>query len=174
METADHQNKPDMANSKAQEMYDRKGVDAILDVPTSSAALTVADVAKEKKKLYFNIGAGTTDLTGKSCNRYTFHYAYDTYMLANGTGTGSPRTAARTGTSSTRTTRSGRTWRSVLRRHHAAGGRWSPRTRRRSRTPTALPFLLKAPALNPKPDVLGTMQAGGELVNVVKQYNDSS
>src|SRR5262249_32938112 len=57
-----------------------------LDVPTSSAALKVADVAKEKKKLYFNISAATTDLTGKSCNKYTFHYAYDTYMLANGTG----------------------------------------------------------------------------------------
>ena len=69
VETADHQNKPDIANSKAAEMYDRKGVDIILDVPTSSAALKVADVAKEKKKLYFNIGAATTDLTGKSCNK---------------------------------------------------------------------------------------------------------
>ncbi len=85
--TADHQNKPDVANSKAAELYDRQGVDTILDVPTSSAALAVADVAKEKKKLYFNISAATTDLTGKSCNKYTFHYAYDTYMLANGTGT---------------------------------------------------------------------------------------
>src|SRR5688572_29201150 len=55
VETADHQNKPDVANSKAQEMFDRQGVDLILDVPTSSAALRVADVAKEKKKLYFNI-----------------------------------------------------------------------------------------------------------------------
>ena len=86
VETADHQNKPDVANTKAAEMYDRLGVDAILDVPTSSAALKVADVAKEKKKLYFNISGATTDLTGKSCNKYTFHYAYDTYMLANGTG----------------------------------------------------------------------------------------
>ena len=77
--TADHQNKPDVANTRAAEMYDRSGVDAILDVPTSSAALTVADIAKQKKKLYFNISAATTDLTGKSCNKYTFHYAYDTY-----------------------------------------------------------------------------------------------
>jgi len=85
IESADHQNKPDVANAKAAELYDRKQVDAILDVPTSSAALKVADVAKEKKKLYFNISAATTDLTGKSCNKYTFHYAYDTAMLANGT-----------------------------------------------------------------------------------------
>src|SRR5207249_3824716 len=60
--------------------------DLILDVPTSSAALAIADVAKNQKKLYMNVTAATTDLTGKSCNKYTFHYAYDTYMLAQGTG----------------------------------------------------------------------------------------
>src|SRR3954452_11302671 len=85
--SVDHQNKPDIANSKAQELYDRQQADVILDVPTSSAALAVANVAKAKKKLYFNVGAATTELTGKQCNKYTFHYAYDTFMLANGTGT---------------------------------------------------------------------------------------
>ena len=174
METADHQNKPDVANSKAQEMYDRKGVDLILDVPTSSAALEVADVAKEKKKLYFNIGAATTDLTGKSCNKYTFHYAYDTYMLANGTG-------------KTTTEQIGKNWyilypnyafgqdmeKSFSTAITAAGGTVV------GKDATPFPnardfstFLLKAPNLNPKPDVLGTMQAGGDLVNVVKQYNE--
>src|SRR5687768_8364537 len=73
VETADHQNKPDVANTKSAEMYDRKAVDALLDVPTSSAAEKVADVAKEKKKLYFNISAATTTLTGAKCNKYTFH-----------------------------------------------------------------------------------------------------
>lgn len=175
VETADHQNKPDVANSKAQEMYDRKGVDLILDVPTSSAALKVADVAKEKKKLYFNIGAATTDLTGKSCNKYTFHYAYDTYMLANGTG-------------KTTTEQIGKNWyilypnyafgqdmeKSFSTAITAAGGKVVgkdgapfPNTSGDFST-----FLLKAPNLNPKPDVLGTMQAGAELVNVVKQYNE--
>ncbi|MBG6103682.1 ABC transporter substrate-binding protein [Micromonospora vinacea] len=175
VETADHQNKPDVANSKAQEMYDRKGVDLILDVPTSSAALKVADVAKEKKKLYFNIGAATTDLTGKSCNKYTFHYAYDTYMLANGTG-------------KTTTEQIGKNW-YILYPNYAFGqdmeksfstaitaaggtvvgkdGAPFPNTSGDFST-----FLLKAPNLNPKPDVLGTMQAGAELVNVVKQYNE--
>ena len=84
--TADHQNKPDIANTKAQEMYDRQKADIILDVPTSSAALAVAGVAKAKKKLYINITAGSTALTGAQCNKYTFHYAYDTWMLAHGTG----------------------------------------------------------------------------------------
>jgi len=70
---ADHQNKPDVANSKAQEMYDRQNVDVILDVPNSAAGLAVATQAKAKKKLYINTGAGTTALTGAQCNKYTFH-----------------------------------------------------------------------------------------------------
>jgi len=67
--SADHQNKPDIANTKAQELYDRQQADAIFDVPTSSAALAVAGQAKAKKKLYFNVGAATTELTGKQCNK---------------------------------------------------------------------------------------------------------
>src|SRR5215470_7683956 len=57
--SADHQNKPEIANSKAQELYDRQHADIILDVPTSSAALAVAGVAKSKKKLFMDVGAGT-------------------------------------------------------------------------------------------------------------------
>ena len=83
--SADHQNKPDVANTKAQEMYDRQKADVILDVPNSAAALAVATQAKNKKKLYINIGAGTTALTGASCNKYTFHWAYNTSVLARGT-----------------------------------------------------------------------------------------
>src|SRR5690349_3435068 len=70
---------------KAQEMYDRQNADLILDVPNSAAALAVATQAKAKKKLYINIGAGSTALTGAQCNKYTFHWAYDTAMLAKGT-----------------------------------------------------------------------------------------
>jgi branched-chain amino acid transport system substrate-binding protein len=171
--TADHQNKPDIANSKAQELYDRQQADIILDVPTSSAALAVANVAKSKKKLYFNIGAATTELTGKQCNKYTFHYAYDTYMLANGTG-------------SAVTKEGGKNWyivypdyafgqdmeKSFTAAIGASGGKVI------AKDPTPFPndnfstFLLKAPGLNPKPDVLGAMQAGGDLVNLVKQYNE--
>ena len=71
--TADHQNKPDIANTKAQEMYDRQKADIILDVPTSSAALAVAAQAKAKKKLYINIGAGDHRADRCQCNKYTFH-----------------------------------------------------------------------------------------------------
>src|SRR2546428_4060644 len=82
--TADHQNKPDVASAKAQEFYERNNADAIFDVPTSSAALAVAKVAGDQKRIYMNITAATTDLTGANCNKYTVHYAHDTHLLAAG------------------------------------------------------------------------------------------
>ncbi|CAA9245685.1 MAG: ABC-type branched-chain amino acid transport systems, periplasmic component [uncultured Chloroflexia bacterium] len=171
--SADHQNKPDLANSKAQEMYDRSGADVILDVPTSSTALAVANLAKEKKRLHINITAATTALTNDQCNKYTFHYAYDTYMLANGTG-------------AVVTTDVGKEW-YIIYPDYAFGQDMEKSFRAAIESnggkivlSDATPFpnddfstyLLKAPSLNPKPQVLGTMQAGGDLVNVVKQYNE--
>jgi branched-chain amino acid transport system substrate-binding protein len=81
----DHQNKPDVGASLARQWYDRDGVDMIIDVPTSSVALAVANIAKEKNKAYVNTGAGTPDLTGSQCNPQTVHWSYDTYMLARST-----------------------------------------------------------------------------------------
>lgn len=171
--SADHQNKPEIANTAAREMYDRDGVDAIFDVPTSSAALAVATVAKQQKKLYFNTGAATTELTGAQCNAYTYHYAYDTYMLAHGTGT-------------TLTDQGAKRW-YIIYPDYAFGQdmnkQFTAAVEKAGGTvgaadPTPFPndnfstFMTKAPNLNPKPDVLGVMQAGGDLVNVVKQYNE--
>jgi branched-chain amino acid transport system substrate-binding protein len=82
----DHQNKPDIGAGLARQWFDRDGVDMIIDVPTSSVALAVAAVAKEKNKVYVNSGAGTPDLTGPQCNANTIHWTYDTYMLAKSTG----------------------------------------------------------------------------------------
>jgi branched-chain amino acid transport system substrate-binding protein len=83
---ADHQNKPDLAVSIARQWFDRDGVDMLLDVPTSSVALAVQSVAREKNKVYLNSGAATSDLTGKACSPNFIHWAYDTYMLARSTG----------------------------------------------------------------------------------------
>ena len=171
--TADHQNKPDLASSKAQEFYERNNADAIFDVPTSSAALAVAKVAGDQKRIYMNITAATTDLTGANCNKYTFHYAYDTYMLAAGTGKWA-------------TENLGKQW-YIIYPNYAFGqdmeksfrgaveknggkviqsdGSPFPNT-----TGDFSQLLLKAAQL--KPQVLGAMQAGGDLVNVVKQYNE--
>ncbi|MFC7220207.1 ABC transporter substrate-binding protein [Streptomyces polyrhachis] len=169
---ADHQNKPEIANTQAKEMYERRKVDALFDVPTSSAALAVQTVAGQAKKLYFNTGAATTELAGKTCNPYTYEWAYDAYMLANGTGTAV-------------TAQGGKTWYTIYpdyafgqdmqKKFQAAvtgaGGQIT------ASDPTPFPsdnystFLLKAKGMNPKPQVLGALQAGGDLANVAKQYD---
>ncbi|MBN9444902.1 MAG: ABC transporter substrate-binding protein [Bosea sp. (in: a-proteobacteria)] len=84
--SADHQNKPDVGSTIARQWYDQDGVDVILDVPTSSVALAVSQITKEKNKIMINSGAGTSDLTGKACTPNTIHWTYDTYALAQGTG----------------------------------------------------------------------------------------
>ena len=84
--SADHQNKPDIGAGIARRWFDEGGVDVILDVPTSSVALAVNTVCREKNKVYLNSGAATTDLTGAQCSPNTVHWTYDTYMLAKSTG----------------------------------------------------------------------------------------
>ena len=83
---ADHQNKPDIGVSIARQWFDQGGVDVIVDVPTSSVALAVNTVCREKDKVMLNSGAATTDLTGAQCSPNTVHWTYDTYMLAKSTG----------------------------------------------------------------------------------------
>ena len=84
--TADHQNKPDLAVSIARQWFDRDSVDMLLDVPTSSVALAVQSVCREKNKVYLNSGAASSALTGASCSPNFIHWCYDTYMLAKSTG----------------------------------------------------------------------------------------
>ena len=79
---ADHQNKPDIGAGIARQWFDRDGVDAIVDVPTSSVGLAVNTVCREKNKVHLNSGAGTSDLTGAQCSPNTIHWTYDTYMQA--------------------------------------------------------------------------------------------
>jgi branched-chain amino acid transport system substrate-binding protein len=170
--TADHQNKPDIANTKAQEMYDRQNVDVILDVPTSSAALAVATVAKAKKKLFIDITAGTTALTGKSCNKYTYAWAYDTAMLAKGTGAAVVKNG-------------GKSW-SIVYPDYAFGQDMAKSFTEavtsaggtvQQSIPTPFPndnfatFITKAESTSPQ--VIGIMAAGGDLINFVKQFNQA-
>ena len=82
---ADHQNKPDIGATIARQWFDRDGVDAIVDVPTSSVALAINSICREKNKVFLNSGAGTSDLTGVQCSPNTVHWTYDTYMLAKST-----------------------------------------------------------------------------------------
>ena len=170
--SADHQNKPDIANTKAQEMYHRQNADIILDVPTSSAALAVATQAKAKKKLFIDVGAATTALTGASCNKYTFHWAYDTAVLAKGTA-------------GTIVGEGGKTWNIVYPDYafgqdmnksfsaevKTAGGTVGQSIATPFPSDNFATFITKAG--DGSPQVVGTMHAGGDLINFVKQYNQS-
>jgi len=153
-------------------MYDRQNVDVILDVPTSSAALAVATVAKAKKKLFIDVTAGTTVLTGKSCNKYTYAWAYDTAMLAKGTGAAVVKNG-------------GKSW-SIVYPDYAFGQNMNKSFTEavtgaggtvQQSIPTPFPndnfatFITKAASTNPK--VIGIMAAGGDLINFVKQYNQA-
>jgi branched-chain amino acid transport system substrate-binding protein len=84
---ADHQNKPDIGAGIANQWIDTGKVDVIVDVPTSSVALAIQEITKNKNRVHLNSGAGTSDLTGKACSPTGIHWTYDTYALANGTGT---------------------------------------------------------------------------------------
>jgi branched-chain amino acid transport system substrate-binding protein len=84
--TADHQNKPDLAVAIARRWYDTEGVDMITELTTSSVALAVQELSKEKKKLDIVVGAATSRITGDACTPYSFHWAHDTRALAVGTG----------------------------------------------------------------------------------------
>lgn len=168
---ADHQNKPDVANTQAQQMYDRRDADIILDVPTSSAALAVAEVAAAKKKLFIDIGAATMELTGASCNPYTYHWAYNTEMLAKGAAG-----VVENG---------GENWsivypdyafgqdmnRAFTEAVDAAGGSVSESIATPFPNDNFTTFITRAASTNP--DVIGIMAAGGDLINFVKQYNQA-
>jgi branched-chain amino acid transport system substrate-binding protein len=86
MVTADHQNKPDLASSIARRWYDVENVDMITELTTSSVALAVQELSKEKKKIDIVVGAATSRITGDACTPYGFHWAFDTHALAVGTG----------------------------------------------------------------------------------------
>jgi branched-chain amino acid transport system substrate-binding protein len=84
--SADHQNKPDVGVNIARNWYDNEQVDAILDVPTSSVALPISALTREKNKIHINSGGGSSDLTGTACSPNTVHWTYDTYALSNVAG----------------------------------------------------------------------------------------
>jgi branched-chain amino acid transport system substrate-binding protein len=83
---ADHQNKPDVGSTIARKWLDVDQVDVIVDVPTSSVALAVNEIVRDKNKVFLVSGAAASDLTGPKCTPNTIHWTYDTWALANGTG----------------------------------------------------------------------------------------
>ncbi|HSH69082.1 MAG TPA: ABC transporter substrate-binding protein, partial [Deferrisomatales bacterium] len=84
--SADHQNKPDIAANKAREWFDTGKVDVIVDLPTSSCALAVMEVANQKNRVTLISTGASTKITGSNCTATNVHWTYDTYALAVGTG----------------------------------------------------------------------------------------
>jgi branched-chain amino acid transport system substrate-binding protein len=164
---ADHQNKPDVGASIARQWIDTDGVDVIVDVPTSSVALAVAQIAKEKNKVFLASGPGSSDLTGKACSPNTVHWTYDTYALAHTTGTAEVQAGGKTWFFLTADYAFGaaleRDTTAVVK---AAGGEVLGTVKHPLNTTDFSSFLLQAQAS--KAQVIGLANAGGDTINSIK------
>jgi branched-chain amino acid transport system substrate-binding protein len=166
--SADHQNKPDVGSTIARTWYDVDKVDVIVDVPTSSVALAVSQVTRDKGKAMLNSGAATSDLTGKACSPNTIHWTYDTWMLANGTGSAIVKTGGDTWFFMTADYAFGH----ALERDTEAvvlknGGKVLGKVRHPFPGTDFSSFLLQAQSSKAK--VIGLANAGGDTVNSIKQ-----
>ncbi|HXX82769.1 MAG TPA: ABC transporter substrate-binding protein [Casimicrobiaceae bacterium] len=166
--SADHQNKPDVGSQIARQWYDADKVDVIVDVPTSSVALAVSDITREKGKAFLVSGAAASDLTGKACSPNTVHWTYDTWMLANGTGGAIVKTGGDTWFFLTADYAFGL----ALERDTEAvvlksGGKVLGKVRHPLSTQDFSSFLLQAQASKAK--IIGLANAGGDTINSIKQ-----
>jgi branched-chain amino acid transport system substrate-binding protein len=165
---ADHQNKPDVGTSIARQWFDRDGVDAVVDVGTSSVALAVNEVVREKNKVHLNTSAATSDLTGKACSPNTVHWVYDTWALANGTG----KAVLKAGGDSWFFLTADYAFGHVLERDvsnvvKANGGKVLGSVRHPLNTADFSSFLLQAQGSKAK--IIGLANAGGDTTNAIKQ-----
>ena len=166
--SADHQNKPDIGSNIARTWYDVDKVDAIFDVPTSSVALAVSQITREKGKAFLVSGAATSDLTGKACSPNTIHWTYDTWMLANGTGSA----IVKTGGDSWFFITADYAFGHALERDTEAvvlksGGKVLGKVRHPFPGTDFSSFLLQAQASKAK--IIGLANAGGDTINSIKQ-----
>src|SRR3989475_8907029 len=165
---ADHQNKPDVGSNIARQWYDVDKVDLIIDVPTSSIALAINQITREKGKAFIVSGAATSDLTGKACSPNTIHWTYDTWMLANGTGSAIVKSGGNTWFFLTADYAFG----VALERDTEAvvvknGGKVLGKVRHPFPTGEFSSFLLQAQASKAK--IIGRANAGADTTNAIKQ-----
>ncbi len=165
---ADHLNKPDVGVNIVRQWIDVDHVDAILDVPTSSVALAVNEVVREKNKVFLVSGAATSDLTGAKCSPNTVHWTYDTWMLANGTG----KALVKSGGDTWFFLTSDYAFGHALERDTKAvvlanGGQVLGGVLHPLNTQDFSSFLLQAQASKAK--IIGLANAGGDTINAIKQ-----
>jgi branched-chain amino acid transport system substrate-binding protein len=166
--SADHQNKPDVGSAIARQWFDQDGVDMITDLTTSSVALAVQEVARQKNKVLMITGAASSDLTGKHCAPTSIHYAYDTTALANGTGAAVVKAGGKTWFFITADYAFGH----ALQKDTAAvveanGGKVVGSVNVPLNTADFSSYLLQAQAS--KAQIIGLANAGGDTINSIKQ-----
>jgi branched-chain amino acid transport system substrate-binding protein len=164
----DHQNKADVGANIARQWYDVDHVDVVVDVPTSSVALAVNEVAREKNKVFLGSGPASSDLTGPKCSPNSIQWTYDTWMLANGTGKALVKTGGDTWFFLTADYAFGH----ALERDTSAvveknGGKVLGHVLAPLNTSDFSSFLLQAQASKAK--IIGLANAGGDTVNSIKQ-----
>jgi branched-chain amino acid transport system substrate-binding protein len=165
---ADHQNKPDVGSSIARQWYDVDKVDVIVDTPNSGVALAVNQITREKNRVFLVSGAAASDLTGPACSPNTVHWTYDTWALANGTGTA----IVKTGGDSWFFLTADYAFGLALERDTDAvvvknGGKVLGRVRHPLNSQDFSSFLLQAQASKAK--IIGLANAGGDTTNAIKQ-----
>jgi branched-chain amino acid transport system substrate-binding protein len=165
---ADHQNKPDVGSSIVRSWIDVDKVDVIVDVPTSSIALAVSEIVRDKNKVFLVSGAGASDLTGPACTPNTIHWTYDTWAMANGTG----QAVVKTGGDSWFFITANYAFGIALERDTAAvviknGGKVLGQVRHPFPGTDFSSFLLQAQASKAK--IIGLANAGGDTINSIKQ-----
>ncbi|MDR3099843.1 MAG: ABC transporter substrate-binding protein [Paraburkholderia sp.] len=164
---ADHQNKADIAASKAREWIDRDGLDLLLGGTNSATALAMNQVALEKKRVYINTGAGTDALTNEQCTPYTVHYGYDTVALAKGTGLAVLKQGGKTWFFLTADYAFGKSLeKNTADVVKANGGQVLGEVRHPLSASDFSSFLLQAQAS--KAQILGLANAGGDTINAIK------
>lgn len=167
---ASGQNKPDIASSIAREWFD-SGVDVVTDLPTSAIALSVMNLATQKKKIALVTAAGSSDITGRACSPYAAHWTWDTYAMSKGTGEGIAKAGKKDWFFLTADYVFGQT----LERDTAAivtarGSRVVGSARHPLGTADFSSFLLQAQAV--KPQILGLANAGTDMTNAIKQASE--
>lgn len=169
--SADHQNKPDVAASKAREWFDTQGLDMLIGGTNSGTALAMAKVAAEKKKPFLVVGAATAALTNDQCNPYTLHWAYDTVALSKGTGGAVVKAGGKSWYFLTADYAFGHQLQGdTTKVVEAAGGKVVGSVRAPLNASDFSSFLLQAQGS--KAEILGLANAGGDTINSIKAANE--
>ena len=168
---ADHQNKADVAASKAREWIDTQGLDMLIGGTNSGTSIAMAKIAAEKKKPFISIGAGSARMTNEDCTPYTIHYAYDTVALANGTGAAVTKGGGKTWYFLTADYAFGASLQSDTAAVVAkTGGQVLGSVKHPLNANDFSSFLLQAQGS--KAQILGLANAGGDTINSIKAANE--